>query len=111
LHVNAVVQHRDAAAEELTTIVEVKGCWHPDVISALDSQLVERYLRATASRFGVYLIIWFDSIRWRDDDRRRDACARLDRDETMQTLAARAHELEAEHGLYLRVVSLMVYLR
>jgi len=111
LHVNAVVQHRDAPAEELTTIVEVKGCWHPDVVSALDTQLVERYLRATANRFGVYLVIWFDSERWRDDDRRRAACARVDRDETMRTLAARARELEAEHGLYLRVVALTVRLR
>jgi hypothetical protein len=110
-HVNAVVQHRNAPAEDLTTIVEVKGCWHPDVVSALDTQLVERYLRATANRFGVYLVIWFDSERWRDDDRRRAACARVDRDETMRALAARARELEAEHGLYLRVVALTVRLR
>jgi hypothetical protein len=111
LHVNAVVQHRDAPAEELTTIIEVKGCWNPDVVSALDAQLVERYLRATANRFGVYLVIWFGSERWRDDDRRRAACARLDRDETMQALAGRARELETEHGLYLRVVMLTVRLR
>jgi len=111
VHVTAVVQYRDAPAEDLTTIVEVKGCWNADVDTALETQLVDRYLRATANPYGIYLVIWFASERWRDDDRRRAACARRDREQTMQALAERSRELEAEQSLYLRVVALTVHLR
>jgi hypothetical protein len=110
LHVNAVVQHRDAAAEELTTIVEVKGCWHGDVDTALETQLVDDYLRQTANRYGIYLVVWFESERWPDGDRRRAACARRERSETMRALDERAQELSEEHGLYLRPVALTVRL-
>lgn len=98
LHVNAVVPHRDAAAETLTTIVEVKGCWNRDVETALETQLIDDYLLGTGNRYGIYLLIWFEG----------EPCGGRDRDATMQALAERARELEDQHAVYLRVVSLKV---
>jgi hypothetical protein len=98
VHVNAVVQHRDAAAQTLTTIVEVKGCWNPDLETALEAQLVGDYLLGTENRYGIYLVIWFEGER----------CGGRDRAGTMQALAERARELEDQHGVYLRVVSVDV---
>jgi hypothetical protein len=97
LHVNAVVPHRDAAAETLT-IVEVKGCWNPEVETALETQLVGDYLRGTGNRYGIYLVIWFEGER----------CAGRDRDATMQALAELARQLEDRHAVYLRVVAVNV---
>jgi hypothetical protein len=98
LHVNAVVPNRDAAAETLTTIVEVKGCWSRDVETALETQLVDDYLLGTGNRYGIYLVIWFEG----------EHCGGRDRDATMQALAGRALELEDQHAVFLRVVSLNV---
>src|SRR6266542_5741181 len=111
LHVQGVVQHRDRAAEVLTTIVEVKGCWHADVPTAIETQLVADYLLPTSTPYGIYLVVWFESERWADDDRRRADCARRDRAATMAALEERARELAAEQGLQLRVVALEVRLR
>jgi hypothetical protein len=98
VHVNAVVQHRDAAAETLTAIVEVKGCWNRDVKTALETQLVDDYLLGTGNRYGIYLVVWFEGER----------CRGRDRETTMQALALRAGELEDQHAVYLRVVALNI---
>lgn len=98
LHVNAVVPHRDADAEVLTTIIEVKGCWNRDVETALETQLVDDYLLATGNRYGIYLVIWFEG----------ELCGGRDRGATMQVLGERASALEALHAVYVRVISLNV---
>jgi len=98
LHVNAVVPHRDAAAEILTTIIEVKGCWNADVETALETQLVGDYLIGTGNRYGIYLVMWFQGER----------CGGRDHDTTMQALAERARQLEDHHAVYLHVASLNV---
>jgi hypothetical protein len=98
LHVNAVVPHREAAAESLTTIVEVKGCWNPEIETALETQLVDRYLLGTGNRYAIYLVIWFQGER----------CRGREQDTTMQMLAERARELEDQHAVSLRIVSVNV---
>ena len=110
VHVTGIVQHVDRDAEELTTIVEVKGCWHADVPTAFETQLVDSYLLPTRNRYGIYCVLWFESDRWSEGDYRRAACGRRERQETMAALDERARELEAEHGLYLGVVELTVRL-
>lgn len=110
IHVTAVVQPANGAAEQLRTIVEVKGCWHPDVETALENQLVGEYMLQTATPYGVYVVVWFESDRWADTDRRREACARRDREAMLAALNEQARALELRHGILLRVAGLVVRL-
>jgi hypothetical protein len=52
----------------------VKGYWHPQLKTALQSQLIEKYLRGPECRHGIYLVGWFHPDQWDAEDyRKRDA--------------------------------------
>lgn len=56
----------------LEITVEVKGCWHQKVRTALKEQLVDEYLTGTGRTHGLYLVVWTTCTRWRAaEDRRR----------------------------------------
>lgn len=50
----------------LTLVIEVKGCWHPDVKSAMHTQLVEGYLRPNGLQAGIFVVGWFVCDRWKE---------------------------------------------
>lgn len=45
---------------DLRVVVEVKGCWNDDIPAALQTQLVDTYLRRWPSAAGLFLVAWFD---------------------------------------------------
>jgi hypothetical protein len=53
-------------APRLSVVIEVKGSWHREIAEAMESQLVDRYLRDNQSRHGVYLVGWFHCEAWKD---------------------------------------------
>jgi hypothetical protein len=57
----------------ISLIIEVKGCWHKELKTALDTQLSMRYLKDNESHFGIYLVVWFLCDEWdgRQDDRKQ----------------------------------------
>ncbi len=55
----------------VAVVVEVKGCWHRELMTAIRTQLVEQYLAESARRCGVYLVAWFVADRWSNDDPRK----------------------------------------
>jgi len=82
-----------------SVIVEVKGCWHRQLDSALERQLVDRYL-ASAHRHGIYLVGWFDPADWEDGaDERRDRCKGASADELRASLAEVASEVSRRRGV------------
>ncbi|WP_133059111.1 NACHT domain-containing protein [Nocardioides sp. PD653-B2] len=57
---------------------EVKGAWNRDVVGALSSQLVDRYMADLQTNHGLYIVAWFDQRSWTDaSDSRRGAAARF----------------------------------
>lgn len=50
--------------EKFTVVIEVKGCWHAEVRTALRTQLADDYLRPHGWRCGIYLVGWFVCPRW-----------------------------------------------
>ena len=50
---------RADADTAVSVIVEVKGCWHPELGTAIESQLAERYLKNNECQHGLYLVGWF----------------------------------------------------
>lgn len=51
-------------------VIEVKGCWHVDLKSAIQTQLRDRYLKENACDQGLYIVGWFVCDSWNKDDRR-----------------------------------------
>ncbi len=71
IYVAVAVATGDSAHEIVRVIVEVKGCWHRELKTALDTQLKERYLTESKCTTGIYLVGWFLCNSWRTDDYRR----------------------------------------
>jgi hypothetical protein len=68
IYVSAVTS--DSKQRLLSLIIEVKGCWHKDLKTALATQLAMRYLKENESHLGIYLAVWFLCDKW---DGRKDA--------------------------------------
>lgn len=52
----------------VSVIVEVKGCWNPGLRTAMESQLLDQYLTSESIRHGIYVVGWFISDCWPDED-------------------------------------------
>jgi hypothetical protein len=59
------------AIDSLSAVIEVKGCWNPELLTALDSQLVRNYMADLRAPGEIYLVGWFDQTHWDPDDTRR----------------------------------------
>ncbi len=75
IRIDAVVRKtREEIDERLSLIIEVKGCWNPELMTAMQTQLVDRYLRNNHCQHGLYLVGWFNCDTWdSQDDRKRRA--------------------------------------
>ncbi|MEN9938534.1 MAG: hypothetical protein RLZZ387_5113 [Chloroflexota bacterium] len=58
------------AYDVVTVVVEVKGCWHREVLTAMETQLVQRYLKDNECRHGLYLVGWFYCPQWENPPRK-----------------------------------------
>jgi len=52
--------------DPMKVTIETKGCWHPELDTAMESQLVGQYLSTDICRHGIYLIGWFVCDAWTD---------------------------------------------
>ncbi|MBN2565436.1 MAG: hypothetical protein JXB46_06965, partial [Candidatus Eisenbacteria bacterium] len=72
IHVDAVtLPERRAVPKRVTVVIEVKGCWNPDLDTAMETQLHDKYLREGSCTHGIYLVGWFACDRWDTADNRR----------------------------------------
>jgi hypothetical protein len=78
IHVSAVrpPDRSRPVADTALTIIEVKGSWHGELMTAMRTQLVDRYLKDNSCQTGVYLVAWFNSTQWDENDRRKSAAMR-----------------------------------
>lgn len=60
IHVDVV----QPGGERLSSIVEVKGCYHRELWTAMGSQLVGRYLKDHPATSAIYLVGWYDCEVW-----------------------------------------------
>jgi hypothetical protein len=59
----------------ITAVIETKGCWNREVLTAMRAQLVDDYLVKLAAPVGIYLVGWFDKNKWDPRDYRRNETA------------------------------------
>ncbi|MCU0543877.1 MAG: hypothetical protein MUE44_17140 [Oscillatoriaceae cyanobacterium Prado104] len=103
IHVDAVLKHPNGDTyDSITVIVEVKGCWHSEIQTAMQSQLVERYLADNVCPYGLYLVGWFNCQQWDNEDSRKKQVpkktldeARIQFDEQAQRLTSPASIVRA----------------
>jgi hypothetical protein len=57
--------------DQVKVITEVKGCWHPKLKTAMQTQLRDGYLRQNQCGHGLYLVAWFLCNKWRDESRKK----------------------------------------
>ncbi|HYF71161.1 MAG TPA: hypothetical protein VD884_23705 [Ohtaekwangia sp.] len=50
---------QDVTNEKVSLVIEVKGCWHPDLETSMETQLKTRYLNKHKSNRGLYVIGWY----------------------------------------------------
>jgi hypothetical protein len=72
IHVDVLVPLPDREQLiRIRVIIEVKGCWHKDVLTAMESQLRDRYLGTNDCRHGLYVVGWFICSQWDNTDQRQ----------------------------------------
>lgn len=59
------IQHKSEEAS-LSVTIEVKGCWNSSISTAVESQLVSKYLKPFGQTHGIFLIGWFICPRWEE---------------------------------------------
>lgn len=73
LHVDAIAFSAGKNFDIITVIIETKGCWHKELQTAMETQLLNRYLLDNRCQHGLYLVGWFNCPQWRSDANQRRA--------------------------------------
>lgn len=92
----------------VSAIIEVKGCWNKNLDTAMQTQLVDRYLRDNSCQHGLYLVGWFNCEQWDKEDSRKPP--KLNIEEAKQKFEAQAAEL-SKQGVKVKAVILNTSLR
>ncbi len=97
IHVDAVMRNQcKEVYDSITIIIEVKGCWHPDLNHAMKTQLMDRYLKDNRCQHGLYLIGWFCCVQWDDNDKRKRNSPKISIDETRKQFDVQANKLSQQ---------------
>ncbi|WP_021592216.1 NACHT domain-containing protein [Actinomadura welshii] len=99
-------QGTDATPVKL--VIEVKGSWNPDLITAQSDQLVDRYLPEVGADAGIYIVGWYPIGLWDAPDRRKSS-ARKHTFETLHAhLCSQATNLSQTRGAHIRAAVLNI---
>jgi hypothetical protein len=74
----------------ITAVIETKGCWNAELLTAMTTQLVNDYMIRLATPAGIYLVGWFDKPKWDAGDARRARTPDLRLAEAQATFDAQA---------------------
>jgi hypothetical protein len=111
IRVDAIKRAEDGETSDvLTVIVEVKGCWHPALRTAMQSQLAARYLEPAGIDHGLFLVGWFNCDQWSSADPRKADAPRMTLEEASRQFEAQAQSLSVR-GLRVRSFVLDASLR
>lgn len=98
IYVTATIE---GSHDVLRTIVEVKGCWHVELQTAMQTQLKDRYLHENDCNRGIYLVGWFACEEWNQKDHRKQATPKWTLETARQSFQDQAIQV-SEPGAQLR---------
>jgi len=97
VHVDALtLDLQEKLHDTITVIIEVKGCWNPDLDVAMENQLVNRYLKDNRCQHGLYLVGWFNCDQWDDNDYRKKQAKKLSKDQAQEKFGGQAVSLSRQ---------------
>jgi hypothetical protein len=101
IHISAIrYDRREDEYDQVTVIIEVKGCWNDEWDIVMEKQLVNRYLHGNRCRDGLYLVAWFMCESWdREGDYRYGKTPALSLDEVQACLDAQANALATREAV------------
>lgn len=101
VHVDAIVPGSTPEAYETASmIVEAKGCWNPELDTAMEGQLIGRYLKDNPQcSHGLYLVGWYNCDQWDDQDYRKKRSPNLSIDEARERFEEQAKMPSIEEGV------------
>jgi hypothetical protein len=79
--------------DSVTVIIEAKGSWHSDLEQAMETQLLDRYLKDNRCQDGLYLVGWFNCGLWDDSDYRKKQAPKLTPEQAQTKFTAQALDL------------------
>jgi len=85
--------------DSIVAIIEVKGCWNSELDNAMETQLVNQYLKNNRCQNGLYLVGWFNCEQWDSSDYRKKQPPNLTKDEVQKQFDAQANELSQHDTL------------
>jgi hypothetical protein len=91
-------QARTAPHDLVQVAIEVKGCWNGEVLTAIDEQLVPRYLDNLPGSAGLLLVAWFDPDHWQQPGPWVRHPLRGHRDKLAEALQDQADQAAASSG-------------
>ncbi len=110
LLVEAVVSESDQYAV-ITAIIETKGCWNPELNTAMKEQLIDRYLNANdRCEHGIYLVGWFYCEQWDDTHSRKQRTPKYGLEVARERFANQARNISNE-SVHVKSVVLNTALR
>jgi hypothetical protein len=80
-------------------ILEVKGCWHSELKTAMESQLKNQYLKDNNCEHGIYVVGWFVCDSWNASDSRRGKTPKWTIDEAREYFKKQKVKLSDEGDL------------
>jgi hypothetical protein len=94
IHVDAVVKGVEPGTyARLCLIIEAKGNWNKELFQSMETQLRDRYLRNNRCRNGIYVVGWFSSPRWSNQDSRKKQCPSMTITQVKEVLSKQARSL------------------
>ena len=93
--IEAVTGPEAASAERATVVIELKGCWNAELMTAMNYQLADRYLDPPVHRHGIQLVACFGTEPWSSegDSTRYRRAARHSVDQLRRDLRIQAESL------------------
>ena len=111
IHIDALSSDLGGESFDLVcAVVEAKGPWNIELRNAMKTQLVDRYLRDSQCKAGLYLVGWFECDQWDEDDYRRSRASASSLQIARELFETQARELSQE-GLSIQSYVLNAALR
>ncbi len=96
--------------QKIVVIIESKGCWHAKILTAMKTQLVDRYLKDNQCRHGIYLVGWFSCPQCKKTNCATKQCKKTSMNDLRDILKKQANQL-SQNGTIVREVVLDASLR
>lgn len=111
IHIDAISQTSNGSIfKSISVIIEVKGCWHKKLYSAMQTQLVDRYLNDSRCRHGLYLVGLFTCDQWDKEDNRKKQALKIPISDLQEKMENQAKQL-SQNGLTIRAFVMNTALR